>query len=88
MNRLFNNVHFSAIILIVLTLVSTLLAQSNNQTSIVAILVTLSVVIKGQQIVDIFMELKSAQAKWRWLLLSYVILVPLLLAIIIYTRST
>jgi hypothetical protein len=84
MNRLFNNVHFSVIILILLTLLSTLLAQLNNQTSIVAILVTLSVVIKGQQIVDIFMELKSAQAKWRWLLLSYVILVPTILAIIIY----
>ena len=85
MNRLINNVHFSAIILIVLTLISTLLAQSNYQTSIVAILVTLSVVIKGQQIVDVFMELKRVQAKWRWLLLSYAILVPLVLAIIIYT---
>jgi len=52
MNRLFNNVHSSVIILILLTLLSTLLAQSNNQTRIVAILVTLSVVIKGQQIVD------------------------------------
>jgi cytochrome c oxidase subunit IV len=88
MNRLINNVHFSAIILIVLTLVSTLLAQSNSQTNLVAILVTLSVVIKGQQIVDVFMELNRAQAKWRWLLLSYVILVPTILAIIIYTCST
>ncbi|PKH88087.1 cytochrome C oxidase subunit IV family protein [Colwellia sp. Bg11-28] len=88
MNRLINNVHFSEIILIVLTLVSTLLAQSNSQTNLVAILVTLSVVIKGQQIVDVFMELKRAQAKWRWLLLSYAILVPTILAIIIYTRST
>lgn len=84
MNRLLNNVHFSVIILILLTLVSTLLAQSNSQTDLVAILVTLSVVLKGQQIVDIFMELKRAQAKWRWLLLSYAILVPLVLAIIIY----
>ncbi len=84
MNRLFNNVHSSVIILILLTLLSTLLAQSNNQTSIVAILVTLSVVIKGQQIVDVFMELNRAQAKWRWLLLSYAILVPTTLAIIIY----
>ena len=84
MNRLFNNVHSSVIILILLTLLSTLLAQSNNQTRIVAILVTLSVVIKGQQIVDVFMELNRAQAKWRWLLLSYAILVPTTLAIIIY----
>ena len=88
MNRLFNNVHSSVIILILLTLLSTLLAQSNSQTNLVAILVTLSVVIKGQQIVDVFMELNRAQAKWRWLLLSYAILVPTILAIIIYTRST
>jgi len=85
MSRLLNNVHFSVIILILLTLVSTLLAQSNLQTNVVAILVTLSVVIKGQQIVDIFMELNRAQAKWRWLLLSYTILIPLVLAIIIYS---
>ncbi|TWX72037.1 hypothetical protein ESZ36_02050 [Colwellia demingiae] len=85
MSRLLNNVHFSVIILILLTLVSTLLAQSNIQTNVVAILVTLSVVIKGQQIVDIFMELNRAQAKWRWLLLSYTILIPLVLAIIIYS---
>lgn len=85
MSRLLNNVHFSVIILILLTLVSTFLAQSNIQTNVVAILVTLSVVIKGQQIVDIFMELNRAQAKWRWLLLSYTILIPLVLAIIIYS---
>ena len=84
MNRLFNNVHLSVFILILLTLASSLLAQSNSHTTVVAILVTLSVVIKGQQIVDIFMELKKAQAKWRWLLLSYAILVPTILAIIIY----
>jgi uncharacterized membrane protein len=84
MSRLFNNVHLSVFILILLTLASTLLAQSNSHTTVVAILVTLSVVIKGQQIVDIFMELKKAQAKWRWFLLSYTILVPLVLAMIIY----
>jgi cytochrome c oxidase subunit IV len=84
MNRLINNIHFTAIALIVLTIISTLLAQSTLQTSILALLVTLSVVIKGQQIVDVFMELKNAPAKWRWFLLSYIILIPSILAIIIY----
>lgn len=84
MNRLIANVHFAAITLIVLTIISTLLAQSTMQTSMLALLVTLSVVIKGQQIVDIFMELKKAPAKWRWFLLSYIILIPSILAIIIY----
>lgn len=84
MSRLINNVHFSAIILVLLTLISTLLAQSNIQENLLAVLVTLSVVIKGQQIVDIFMELNKVQAKWRWFLLSYTILIPTILAIIIY----
>lgn len=84
MSRFINNVHFSALILVSLTLISTLLAQSNIQTNILALLITLSVVIKGQQIVYIFMELNKAQVKWRWFLLSYTILMPTILAIIIY----
>lgn len=84
MRRFINNVHFSAVALILLTLISTLLAQASIQTSVLAILVTLSVVIKGQQIVDIFMELNTAPAKWRWFLLSYIVLIPTILALIIY----
>ncbi|KGJ89458.1 cytochrome C oxidase subunit IV family protein [Thalassotalea sp. ND16A] len=78
------NIHFSAVILVLLTLVSTMLAQSTTPIGVLAFLVTLSVVVKGQQIIDVFMELNTAPAKWRWLLLSYVILVPLILAAIIY----
>jgi hypothetical protein len=84
MRRLINNIHFSAATLIILTFISTLLAQSTIPVNLLAILVTLSVVIKGQQIVDIFMELKNAPTKWRWFLLSYIILIPSILAIIIY----
>jgi len=84
MSHLINNVHFSAALLLLLTLISTLLAQSTMQTSLLALLVTLSVVIKGQQIVDVFMELNNAPAKWRWFMLSYIILIPTILAIIIY----
>jgi cytochrome c oxidase subunit 4 len=78
------NIHFSAVSLVVLTLFSTILAQSTIQISVVAVLVTLSVIVKGLFITDIFMELYTAPSKWRWLLLSYVILVPLILAAIIY----
>lgn len=42
----------------------------------------LIVFIKGQQIIDIFMELKHAPKRWRFLLLSYVILIPLIISII------
>lgn len=78
------SIHFSTVILVMLTLASTVLVQSNIQVGILSCLVTLSVVIKGQQIVDVFMELNKAPSKWRWLLLSYVILLPLIIASISY----
>ena len=40
------------------------------------------VFLKGQQIIDNFMELKHAPKRWRLLLLSYVILIPLIISII------
>jgi len=40
------------------------------------------VFLKGQQIVDVFMELGEAPKKWRWLLLSYVILLPVIISTI------
>ena len=46
------------------------------------IVVMLIVFLKGQQIVDVFMELKHAPNRWRYLLLSYVIIVPSVIALI------
>ncbi len=40
------------------------------------------VFLKGQQIIDIFMELNQAPKFWRMLLLSYVILIPSIIALI------
>jgi len=80
-----NNEHSALVLLILLTLASTLLSLLDQQIMSVTFIVTLTVIIKGQQIVDIFMELHQAPSKWRYLLLSYVILVPLILAIIIYS---
>ena len=40
------------------------------------------VFLKGQQLVDIFMELKLAPALWRRLLLAYVIFIPAIIAMI------
>ncbi len=37
---------------------------------------------KGLQIIDVFMELKHAPKFWRNLLLSYVILIPTIIALI------
>lgn len=84
MKSIITNTHISTIVLILLTFISVWLAQSTIQQGLLVILVTLSVVVKGQLIVDTFMELYQAPNKWRYLLLSYVVLVPLILAIIIY----
>ena len=40
------------------------------------------VFLKGQQIIDIFMELAEAPKLWRRLLLGYVTLLPIIIAII------
>lgn len=40
------------------------------------------VFLKGQQIIDIFMELAQAPKLWRRLLLGYVILLPIIIAFI------
>jgi hypothetical protein len=79
------NNHITVVALILLTLFSVWLAQANIATPVLAILATLSVILKGQQIVDIFMELYHAPVKWRYLLLSYVVIIPLILAIIVYS---
>ncbi len=83
MRLLKNSEELALVILVSLTLLSTFLSLLDQQVMSVSFIVTLTVIIKGQQIVDVFMELKQAPSKWRYLLLSYVILVPLVLAIII-----
>lgn len=40
------------------------------------------VFLKGQQIIDVFMELKQAPKFWRRLLMAYVILLPLTIGLI------
>ncbi|MEH6443489.1 MAG: cytochrome C oxidase subunit IV family protein [Oceanospirillaceae bacterium] len=85
MKILMGNIHFAGAMLLLLTIVSTWLAQSGISVGIVAALVTLSVIVKGQLIVDTFMELYQAPSKWRYLLLSYVVLVPSILAAILFS---
>ena len=53
------------------------------QTSLLFIpLVMLIVFMKGQQIIDIFMELKFAPNSWRFLLIAYVFIIPAIISII------
>lgn len=82
MKSIFLSNHFSFIMLVLLSFVGVWLSRLEHSSLILQFIITLSVVIKGQQIVDIFMELLKAPAKWRWILLSYVIIVPTILFLI------
>jgi len=76
----------SWVYLIALTLISVLLGTdmlySESSHSIFIFLVFLIVFVKGQQIIDVFMELKHAPKRWRALLMSYVIIIPIVICTI------
>ena len=72
--------------LLILTLVSVALGKylhllHSNKVFFIAS-VMLIVALKGQQIVDIFMELKHAPKNWRYLLMSYIIILPTVITLI------
>jgi cytochrome c oxidase subunit IV len=48
------------------------------------IVIVLMTMIKGMQIVDVFMEMRDAPKQWRRLALSYPIIIPLVLTLILY----
>ena len=72
--------------LIALTVISVYVGQIlelfNLQNNLFIVVVLFIVFLKGQQIIDIFMELKDAPKLWRRLLLAYVILLPLIIGLI------
>jgi|GEM_PF-6630979 cytochrome c oxidase subunit IV len=93
-------IHFAAMLLIGLTCLTTAISyypfviQSPENISldnirpsirfIGIVVITLMTMIKGIQIVDIFMEMSNTPKKWRRLALSYPIIIPMLLTIILY----
>ncbi|TPH12740.1 hypothetical protein EPA86_15000 [Litorilituus lipolyticus] len=82
MNKSTKLAFISWLVLIVLTLISVYLTLFIDSRAIYVGVALLIVSIKGQQIIDIFMELKHAPKLWRMLLLSYVIVVPLIIGLI------
>jgi len=72
----------SWLLLIALTIISIFLTNFIENRSVYIISALLIVIVKGQQIVDVFMELNKAPRFWRLLLLSYIVLIPLIIAII------
>ena len=69
-------------LLIVLTFTSVYMISIIESRSLFISCALIIVFLKGQQIIDTFMELKHAPKPWRLLLLSYVFLVPLIITII------
>ncbi len=73
----------SWLILISLTLLSLAVSEWVENPAMMILLVVLTVIIKGWNIVDIFMGLNTAPVVWRRLLLSYVIVVPAIIGAVI-----
>jgi len=67
---------------VISTYVATFLELFNAQKSLFIVIVLFIVFLKGQQIIDIFMELELAPKLWRRLLLAYVILLPTIIGFI------
>ncbi|MEY8214850.1 MAG: cytochrome C oxidase subunit IV family protein [Colwellia sp.] len=72
----------SWLFLLALSVIAIYLPAFIDHRSLTIIGALVIVVIKGQQIVDIFMELNKAPKFWRLLFLSYIMLVPLIIAVI------
>lgn len=72
----------SWLLLIALTLVSVFAGKVFDNNVIFICSVLLIVFLKGQQITDIFLELREAPKMWRMLLLSYVFIIPSIICVI------
>jgi len=68
--------------LMALTLISTFMGLIIHNKTLFITSVLFIVFLKGQQIIDIFMELSHAPTLWRCLLLGYVILLPIIIGFI------
>lgn len=72
--------------LLALTIISVYVGEVlelfNVQKNLFILIVLFIVFLKGQQIIDVFMELKHAPKLWRRLLLAYVVLLPSVIGLI------
>jgi hypothetical protein len=69
-------------LLITLSIIAVYLPEFVDSRSVTIMGALVIVALKGQQIVDIFMELNNAPKLWRVLFLSYIVLVPLIITVI------
>lgn len=68
--------------LMALTVISTFIGLVISNKALFIVSVLFIVFLKGQQIIDIFMELSKAPKFWRRLLLGYVTLLPIIIGFI------
>lgn len=68
--------------LMALTFISTFIGEVIDHKVLFIVTVLSIVFLKGQQIIDIFMELADAPKLWRWLLLGYVTVLPAIIGLI------
>jgi len=76
------------LVLITLTLVSAIFADTINPASWVTVFVCMSIMVKGQVIVDVFMGLRTAPKGIRYMMLSYFYVLPPMVALALLFPST
>ena len=69
------------VLLIALTLTSAVLGTFDIPHGLLVFLVLLMVLIKNQQIIDVFMELKTAPKLWRGLMQGYTLFIVVVVGI-------
>jgi cytochrome c oxidase subunit IV len=78
----------SWVILLLLTLTAGLLSQLNMSSLSLLLLALTITIFKSQLVVDIFMGLKTVAYHWRYLMLAYIVLIPVIIVIIYLTAAS
>ncbi len=76
------------LLLISLTLLSAVFADNMDPTSWITIIVCMTIMVKGQVIVDVFMGLKTAPSGIRYMMLSYFYVLPPMVAVALLFPGT
>ena len=67
--------------LVVLTLLTYAVGVSGLGGSVVVAAILLSVAVKGQLVVDVFMGLKGVRSPWRWIVTGWLFIVLVLIGV-------
>ena len=76
------------LMMIALTLLSALFADTLDPNAWITLVVCLTIMVKGQVIVDVFMGLKTAPSSIRYMMLSYFYVLPPMVALVLWFPDT